>query len=183
MKEFDSTIAELYPTVKKYLPRLSSYLMNLYSTEPTKTCQKTHHQYVGLMLFSFCNYFRYDEDLTKAYNYAHENLSQEEFFNKNYLSFIDGKLYDKTYSPDYLSSLIEDAVISFELPFREIQKTSPDEMDTFMNYLLKVSDHICKNTDINGELYCAEYLEQCFLHMLKDNLEIYFEYKDSLTNT
>ena len=113
MKELDFTIRDLYPTMKQYLPRFSSYLMDLYSTVPQKACQKVHHQYVGLMLFSFCNYFRYDEDFAKAYNYAHENLSQEEFFNKNYLSFIDGKLYDKTYSPEYISSLIEDAVICF----------------------------------------------------------------------
>lgn len=182
MKEFDLTIAELYPTMKKYLPRLSSYLMNLYFKEPTKSCQKIHHQYVGLILFSFCNYFRYDEDLTKAYNYAYENLSQEDFLNKNYLSFIDGKLYDKTYSPDYLSSLIEDAVICFELPFKEIEKSSPGQMDSTMEYILKAVSYVSKNTNINGELTCAEYIEQCFLHMLKNNLEIYFEYKDSLRN-
>ena len=182
MKELDYTIAELYPTIKKYLPRISSYLMNLYSSEPKATCQQIHHQYVGFMLFAFCNYFRYDIDFTKAYNYAHENLSQEEFNNKLYLSFIDVKLYDNTYSFEYLSSLIEDAVISFELPFKDIQKTSPGKMDTYMEYLLKAINHISENTDINSELYCAEYLEQCFLHMLKNNLEVYFEYKDSLNN-
>jgi len=182
MNEFDLTIAELYPTMKKYLPRLSSYLMNLYFKTPTKSCQKIHHEYVSLMLFSFCNYFRHDEDFTKAYNYAHENLSQEDFLNKNYLSFIDGKLYDKTYSSDYLYSLIEDAVISFELPFKEIQKTSPKEMEIFLKYTSKAITHISNNTNINGDLYCAEYLEQCFLHMLRNNLEVYFEYKDSLNN-
>ena len=83
MENFDKVIAEMYPTMKKYLPRLSSYLMNLYSKNPTKTCQKIHHHYVGLMLFSFCNYFKYDEDLTKAFNYAYENLSQEDFINKS----------------------------------------------------------------------------------------------------
>ena len=182
MKEIDLTIAEMYPTMKDYLPRLSSYLMNLYSDKPEKACQKTLHQYASLILFSFCNYFRYDEDLANAYNYAYENLSQEEFVNRNYLSFIDGKLYDKTYSMEYISSLIEDAAICFEIPFAEIQERSPGKMDMFMTYIINTINHIYKNTDINSELYLNEYLEQCFLIALKNNLEIYFEYKDSLTN-
>lgn len=182
MKDFDRIIADMFPTMKKYLPRTSSYLMNLYADTPTKACQKIHHQYVGLMLFSFCNYFQYDEDLNKAYNYAYENLSQEEFTNKSYLSFIDGKLYDKTYSSDYLYSLIEDAVICFEIPLQDIAKTSPQEIEIFINYLIKVSNYIEKNTDINGEITCAEYLEQCFLKLLKNNLEIYIEYQNCLNN-
>jgi len=182
MKESDYTIAEMYPTMKKYLPRLSSFLMNLYSIEPQKECQRTLHKYIKLILFSFCNYFRYDEDLTAAHNYAYKCLSQEEFLNKDYLSFIDGKLYDKTYSEDYLSSLIEDAVISFELPFKEIQIISPKQTNNFMKYLLKVINEISKNTNINENLYCSEYLEFCFLHMLKNDLDLYFEYQDSLNN-
>jgi len=182
MEKLDRVIAQLHPSLKKFLPRTSSYLMNLYSKEPTKSCQKIHHEYVKLILFSFCNYIQYDEDLTKAYEYAYDCLSQEEFLNKNYLGFIDGKLYDKTYSEDYLFSLIEDAVISFEIPFKNIQKTSPNEVGIFMNYLLKIINHISENTNINSELYCSEYLEQCFLHILKNNLEVYFEYQNSLKN-
>ena len=182
MIDFDRIIADMFPTMKKYLPRTSSYLMNLYSTTPTRSCQKIHHQYVGLILFAFCNYMQYEEDLTAAYNYAHEKLSQEEFLNKNYLSFTDGKLYDKTYSESYLYSLIEDAVICFEIPLRDIAKTSPNEAEILMDYLIKITDHITKKTDINSELYCAEYLEQCFLKLLRNNLELYFEYKHSLNN-
>lgn len=182
MKEFDRVIADMYPTMQKYFPRLSTCLMNLYLKEPKAECQKIHHEYVNLILFSFCNFLRYEEDMTAAYNYAHENLSNEEFLNKSYLGFINGKLYDKKYSEDYLYSTIEDAVISFEVPLKELQRTSPKEIDIFMSYLLKLINQISKATDINSELYCNEYLEQCFLHVLKNNLETYFEYQDSLNN-
>ncbi len=182
MSNFDRTIADMYPTLKKFLPRTSSYLMGLYANNPKEQCKKIIHQYVGLILFSLCNYFKYDEDFTKAYAYAHQSLSNEDFLKKSYLDFTDGKLYDKTYSEEYLYSLIEDAVISFEIPLKEIQKTSPQEMDIFMKYLLKSINHIIKNTDINSKLCCAEYLEQCFITALKNNLEIYFEYQDSLQN-
>lgn len=182
MNDFDRVIADLYPTMQKYFPRLSAYLMNLYATEPVKSCQKIHHQYVGLILFSFCNYLRYEKDLTHAFNYAFENLSKEEFLNKSYLGFKDGNLYDKKYSETYLYSLISDAVISFEIPLRKIQKTSKKKMDIFIDYLIKIINHISKHTDINSNLYCAEYLEQCFLYALRNNLEIYYEYQDSLKN-
>ena len=83
MYELDKTIAEMYPTMKTYLPRLSSYLMNLYLDEPQKQCQKHLHQYVKLILFTFSNFLRYEEDLSAAHNYAYECLSQEEFLKKN----------------------------------------------------------------------------------------------------
>ena len=182
MNKYDSIIADMYPTMKKYLPRLSSYLMDLYSTEPTRSCERFNHLYVGLILYSFCNFFKYDAELSKAYNYAHENLSQEEFTNKCYLSFTDGKLYDKTYNPMYLYSLIDDAAISFNLPLIEIEQEKPEETEIFIGFIIRIINHLSSKTDLNSDLYCAEYLEQCFLTSLKKNLEIYFEYKDSLKN-
>ena len=182
MKEFDKMIAEMYPTMKEYLPRLSSYLMNLHMDEPTKDCQKVLQIYANLIMVSFCNYFKYQDYLTIAYDYAKKSLSNEEFANKNYLKFIDGKLYDKTYSPEYLNSLLLDAAISFDIPIIDNIASSPETMINYVEYLINIINHIQKKTNINSELYLTEYLEQCFLNFVKSNLETYIEYEDSLQN-
>lgn len=182
MSKLDTVIAEMYPIAKKYFPRLSSFLMLLYADSPKKNSQKMHREYISLILFSFCNFMKYDQSMAKAFDYAYENLSQEDFLKKNYLGFLDGKLYDKTYSEKYLYSLIEDSAISFQTPLNELKKTSPEEVDVFMKYLLQVIDHVTSKTNVNGDIYCSEYLEQCFLFALRNNLEIYFEYEDSLNN-
>ena len=182
MNKFDKLIADLYPTMKQLLPRLSSYLMDLYSTEPTRSCEKVNHLYVGLVLYSFCNFFTYDAEFSKAHTYAYENLSQEEFTNKSYLSFIDGKLYDKSYNEMYLYSLIDDAAISFELPLIEMKQIKPEEAEILIGYIIRIINYLSSKTDLNSDLYCAEFLEQCFLNSVKKNLELYFEYNDSLQN-
>ena len=182
MKQLDEVIAEMYPTMKKYLPRLSSFLMGMYAADHKMACQKIHHQYISIILFSFCNFLKYQEALTEAYNYAYENLSNEDFKNKPYLKFVDGKLYDKMYDEFYFYTLIESAEISYESQIKSLKPVLKKNMDTLIDYLDKVTSYVINETDINGELTCAEYIEQCFIHSLANTLELYTDYENSIND-
>lgn len=178
MKSFNEVIAENYPTVKKYFPRLSSYLMtHIMNDQKTDKHTTSFIDKSENLMLVLCNFILYDNDLKNLYNYALSKLTSEDVLNKNYYDFIDGKLYDKDLSTDFLTSQIEDSVIYLEAILDSMKKKCP-ELANVSSHLNICAKHIIKHTDANSDLYLCEYLELSFLYIYT-NL---YENINNLTN-
>lgn len=181
-------IANNYKKVRIYFPRLSRYLINTLATNhPTRMCEVINHRNLEMLLYYFCAVVEVNSTYPEAFNYFQSCLTNEEFFNKNYLDFKDGYLYDKTFNQTYFETSLQEASIDFVMFFLEIEQGSEFDFDIFNNSVNKILNHELKKCDLQKDMYSNEYIEILYMQSLLKTLENYKElensFKELLNNT